>query len=378
MKRIPIAGPSITEREIQCVTDAVTRCWYDDANCYHQLFEDAFKSYLGAKHAVCLPSGTSALHLSLAAIGIGPGDEVIVPETTWIATSAPITYMGGTPVFVDIDPVTWCISAGAVEKAITPKTRAIVTVDLYGNMPDYDALEELARKHGLSIVEDAAEAFGASYKGRRAGVLGRTGAFSFHGSKTLTTGEGGMLVTDDGELFERALFLRDHGRKRGDNTFYNTEIAYKYKLSSMQAALGYAQVTRADEILARKRQAFQWYAERLRDLPGVQINNPGPDVESAYWLATVVWDESYGFDKREAAVRLNAAGLDTRPFFSPLSSLPAYAHLAHLDWSKRNPNAYGIGSRGINLPSSLSLTEEEIEFVCTTLRQVLFSPKARS
>ena len=355
------------------MTDAVTRCWYQDANCYHDLFEEAFKSYLGAKHAVCLPSGTSALHLSVAALGIGPGDEVIVPETTWIATSAPITYMGATPVFADIDPVTWCLSADSVSAAITPRTRAIITVDLYGNMPEYDALDALARKHNLSIVEDAAEAFGSRYKGRHAGVCGRTGAFSFHGSKTLTTGEGGMLVTDDVVLFERVLFLRDHGRKKGDSTFYNTEVAYKYKLSSMQAALGYAQVNRADEILALKREAFTWYAQRLANIPGVQINDPGPDVDSAYWLATVVWDDRYSFDKREAAARLHAAGLDTRPFFSPLSSLPAYAHLAHYNWSEQNPNAYRIGSRGINLPSSLTLTEEEVEFTCTTLKRVLFS-----
>lgn len=371
-RKIPIAGPWITEEEVRCVTDAATRCWYGDANEYHDRFEKAFASYVGTKYAVFLPSGTSALHLSMAALGVGEGDEVIVPEATWIASAAPISYLGAKCVFADIDPKTWCLSVESVEAALSKKTRAVVAVDLYGNMPDYDRLQELCQRRGVAIIEDAAEAVGAYYRGRAAGSFGRTGTFSFHGSKTLTTGEGGMLVTDDAEIYERVLFLSNHGRKRGDNTFQNTEIGFKYKASSMQAALGYAQLSRIDEILARKRESFSWYQDGLAGIAGIQLNNPGPEVDAAYWLVTVVWDERYPFDKVKAARLLQEAGLDTRPFFSPLSSLAAYEDSGSKDWSKANPNAYRIGDRGINLPSALTLTEEEVEFVCATLRATLF------
>lgn len=373
MSRFPIAGPSITQKEIECVTDAVTRCWYDGANEYHDLFERTFADYVGVRHALCLPSGTSALHLSLAALGIGVGDEVIVPEATWIASSAPISYLGATPAFADIDPKTWCLAPSSVKAAITPRTRAIISVDLYGNMAEYDEIIALAEQYGLALVEDAAEAVGATYKGRQAGSLGLLGAFSFHGSKTITTGEGGMLVTNDSSLFDRIRFLSNHGRQRGDNTFQNTEVAFKYKASSMQAALGYAQISRVEEILALKHRAFQWYAERLEGIPGTQINMPGRNVRAAYWLATIVWDERYDFDKEEAAARLGRAGLDTRPFFSPLSSLKAYADLGRENWSLRNPHAYKIGARGINLPSSLNLTEGEVDEICAIIRRVLFA-----
>ncbi|HEV7394537.1 MAG TPA: DegT/DnrJ/EryC1/StrS family aminotransferase, partial [Burkholderiales bacterium] len=238
MERILVSGPSISQKEIDYVTDAVTNAWYGSANMYHVRFERAFAEYLGLQHAMALPSCTAALHLALAALGVGPGDEVIVPDATWIASCAPISYVGATPVFADIDEQTWCISASSFEECITPRTKAVIPVDLYGNQPDWDAIREVARRHGIVVIEDAAEAIGSEYKGRKAGSFGRAGVFSFHGSKTLTTGEGGMLVTDDTTLFERAQFLRDHGRIPGDKMFFNHEVAYKYKMSSMQAALG--------------------------------------------------------------------------------------------------------------------------------------------
>src|SRR5947209_7488809 len=212
MRRIPIAGPWITQKEIAYVTDAVTRNWYDDAQLYQQRFERAFADYLGVRHALSLPSCTAAIHLALAALGVSPGDEVIVPDATWIASAAPITYVGATPVFADIDMKTWCLSPQSFEECITPKTKAVIPVDLYGNMPDMDALLEVAQRNNIPVIEDAAEAAGADYKGQKAGSFGDTGVFSFHGSKTLTTGEGGMLVTDRDDIHQRALFLRDHGR----------------------------------------------------------------------------------------------------------------------------------------------------------------------
>ena len=216
MERIPVSGPWITAKEVAYVSEAVATAWYGQANKYHELFEQNFAAYLGVRFAVCLPSCTSAIHLALLALGVGPGDEVIVPDITWIATAAPISYVGATPVFADIDPKTWCLSAASLEECITPRTRAVIPVDLYGGMPDWEAIRAVADLYGLAVIEDAAEALGSEYRSRQAGSLGDVGVFSFHGSKTLTTGEGGMLVTDRPEIYERVLFLRDHGRRPGD------------------------------------------------------------------------------------------------------------------------------------------------------------------
>lgn len=370
MKTIRVAGPWITQLEIDYVTDAVTNAWYGQANLYHEKFEKAFCGYLGVSHAMALPSCTSALHLALAAFGIGPGDEVIVPEVTWIASAAPISYVGAIPVFADVDPVTWCLDPAALQAAITPRTKAVIVVDLYGNMADYDAIKVIAHRHGIKIIEDAAEAVGAFRKGLPAGSLGDAGAFSFHGSKTLTTGEGGMLTTNDPVFFERANFLRDHGRAPSDFSFENNEVAFKYKMSSMQAALGLAQIQRIEEIMVRKRRAFSWYEQRLRGLPGVRMNNPGPDVQSAYWLVSIVWEEALQIDKKAVRDALAKHGIDTRPFFSPLSSLGAYQHLpgvAH--YRESNPVSYRLRRCGLNLPSSLMLEEADVDLVCHKLTE---------
>lgn len=375
-KRISVAGPWITQLEIDYVTDAVTNAWYGNANTYHERFEKAFSEYVGVPHAMALPSCTSGLHLALAAMGIGQGDEVIVPDITWIATSAPINYVGATPVFVDVDATTWCINPTSLEAAITQHTKAIITVDLYGNMADYDRILAIAKKYNLRVIEDAAEAAGASYKGKRAGSLGDVAVFSFHGSKTLTTGEGGMLVTNDKALFNRANFLRDHGRALGDFSFENSEVAFKYKMSSMQAALGLAQTERLDELIAKKREAFTWYAQRLSGVSGITMNNPGPDVKSTYWMASIVWDDSFGLSKKDVRDALASHGIDTRPFFSPLSSLGAYKKLPGIEaYRTRNPVSYRLRDNGINLPSSLELNEAQIDFVCRHLLNLFLTSK---
>ena len=240
MQRIPVAGPWITDREIAYVADAAAHDWYEHAGRYPQRFERAFAEYVGVRYAVSVPHCTAAIHLSLVAFGVGPGDEVIVPDVTWIASAAPIKYVGAKPVFADIDPITWCLSAAAFERNITPRTKAVIPVALYGNMPDMDEVRAIARQHKLVVIEDAAEAFGSMYRGHRAGSMGDTGVFSFHGSKTLTTGEGGMLVTDREDICRRVLSLRDHGRPPGDTGFLNEDVAFKYRMSSLQAALGSA------------------------------------------------------------------------------------------------------------------------------------------
>jgi perosamine synthetase len=372
MQSIPVSGPSITQKEIDYVTDAVTNAWYSNANIYHDKFERAFADYIGVKYAVALPSCTSAIHLSLLALGITEGDEVIVPDITWIASAAPINYVGATPVFADIDPQSWCISAESLESYITPKTKAIIPVNLYGGMPNMNVLLEIAKKYNLAVIEDAAESIGSEYHGHKAGSFGDTGVFSFHGSKTMTTGEGGMLVTDRDDLYQRVLFLRDHGRKPGDKLFYNTEVGYKYKMSSMQAALGLAQLERIEELIDRKRQIFSWYQSELNGVRGLTLNYEPNSTKNTYWMVTVIMDPMIGIDNHQLMDALKEEHIDSRPFFHPLSSLPAYksSHSAKLA-RDRNHHSYHIAKYGINLPSGMNLTQEKVAYVCEKIAKIL-------
>jgi perosamine synthetase len=368
MERIPVAGPSITQKEVDYVTDAVSLAWYGNANIYHERFEKAFAEYLGVRYALALPSCTSAIHLSLLTLGVGPGDEVIVPDATWIATAAPIAYIGATPVFTDIDEETWCLSASSFQDCITSRTKAVIPVDLYGNMPDMDGILSVAQRNNIPVIEDAAEAAGAEYKGKCAGSFGDTGVFSFHGSKTLTTGEGGMLVTDRKDIYRRALFLRDHGRNPGDNSFWNTEIAYKYKMSCMQAALGLAQLERIEELIRRKREIFGWYKEELFGIESLALNPESDETRNSYWMVTVLLDNALGVDRDGLIKALSEEKIDCRPFFHPLSSLPAYQHFDQAALAKRrNRVSYDLGPRGLNLPSALTLTKDQVEYVCRAL-----------
>jgi perosamine synthetase len=355
MERIPVAGPWITQKEVDYVADAAANAWYANANVYHERFERAFAGYVGRRHAVALPSCTSAIHLALAALGVGAGDEVVVPDATWIASSAPITYVGATPVFADMDDRTWCLSAESLAECITPRTKAVIPVDLYGGLPDWDAILDVARRAGVAVVEDSAES-----------------VFSFHGSKTLTTGEGGMLLTDDEGLYRRALFLRDHGRQPGDKMFYNREVAHKYKMSSMQAALGLAQLERIQELLERKRHIFGWYEERLRGVGGVTLNHEAEGTRNVYWMVTVILDPGLGLTKEALMEAMSERGVDSRPFFHPLSSIPAYRDTEQAARARgRNHVSYRLTPYGLNLPSGLNMTREKVGVVCDALEDVL-------
>ena len=372
MEHIPISGPWITQKEIDYVTDAVTNAWYANANIYNERFEKTFAEYLGIKFAISLPSCTSAIHLSLLSLGVGAGDEVIVPDLTWIASSAPISYVGATPVFADVDEKTWCLSAKSFEQLISAKTKAVIPVELYGNMPDMDSICEIAHRHGIAVIEDAAEAIGSEYEGRKAGSFGDTGVFSFHGSKTLTTGEGGMLVTNHEDIYRRSLFLRDHGRNPDDKMFWNTEVAYKYKMTSMQAALGLAQLERIDELVERKRQIFDWYRSELGNIQGITLNYEAHNTKNTYWMVTVVIAEKFGLKKEELMDSMSEKGIDCRPFFYPLSSIPAYQDLEQAKQARqRNRNAYKISPYGINLPCGMNMTKEKVGHVCDVLKSVL-------
>jgi perosamine synthetase len=368
---IPVAGPWITEKEVSYVTDAASGDWYANSNNYVGRFEKAFASYIGSRFAISLPSCTSALHLSLMALEVGPSDEVIVPDVTWIASVAPVSYVGAIPVFADIDQESWCISAESLECCITEKTKAIIVVDLYGNMPDWSAIQSISEKYNIPLIEDAAEAIGSLYKGSFAGSIGKVGTFSFHGSKTVTTGEGGMLVTDDQSVYERCMFLRDHGRAPGDVSFCNEEIAYKYKMSSMQAAMGLAQIERAEELVGKKRQIFQQYREGFSDMEGIHLNAEPDFVRNSFWMSTMAWDDSYKIEKTELMARLLEEKIHVRPFFSPLTSIPAYKDLVNIkSYAERNINSYRISFSGINLPSALSLGNDEIDMVIASIKNI--------
>jgi len=372
-ERIPVSGPSITEREIEYVTDAVKNAWYSQYKVYNERFEKAFADYLGVSFATSLPSCTSAIHLSLLALNIGKGHEVIVPDITWIGSSAPISYVGATPVFADVDRKTWCISAESFEGLISPRTKAVVLVDLYGNMPDVDAIRKIAYQYDVAIIEDAAESVGAVYKGRKAGSFGDTGVFSFHGAKTLTTGEGGMLVTDNEAIYKRCLILSDHGRHpEDDKMFWQREIGFKYKMSCLQAALGLAQLERIDEIVRHKRQIFSWYESELKAVEGLTLNHEASNTKSTYWMVTVILDEMFGIDKEKLMSLLSDRNIDSRPFFYPLSSLPPYENMKQAqEAQRRNKNAYSLTRWGVNLPSGMDMTQEKAHYVCDSIKSIL-------
>jgi perosamine synthetase len=372
MERIPIAGPSISQRESDYAADAAEHGWYERAGEYPRRFEEAFAKYLGVKHAVSLPSCTSGLHLALSALDIGQGDEVIVPDLTWIASAAPIAYVGATAVFADIDEHTWCLSAESVKACLTKKTKAILSVDLYGGMPDYTALRAVADEHGLKIIEDAAEAIGSEFDGRKAGVLGDVAAFSFHGSKTFSTGEGGMLVTNDDAVYAHVMQMRDHGREPGDVQFRNIEIAFKYKMPPVAAAIGLAQVERAEELVARKLEIFDWYREALSGVEGLTLNHEPANTKNTYWMVTALLDPHLDWPKEKLMVALDKEGITSRPMFHPLSSLPAYDGEAEaLAARKRNEVSYRLSPWGINLPSAMNLTCEQVQRVADTIRRLL-------
>jgi perosamine synthetase len=349
--RIPYTKPSITDLEIRHATDAVTNGWGE--RCYEWIsrFEDAFRSHLGVKHAIATSSCTGALHMGLAAIGVGPGDEVILADTNWIATAAPIVHLGAKPVFVDILPDTWCIDPALAETAITPRTKAIIAVHIYGNLCDMDRLLAIGKRHGIPVVEDAAEAIGSVWHGRRAGSMGRFGAFSFHGTKTLTTGEGGMFVTNDDALYEHTLTLSNHGRARGQTQqFWADMVGFKYKISNVQAAIGCAQIERVHELVARKRQIMQAYRDTFAGIPAISMNPEPAGTVNGSWMPTVVFDQGTGVTRERLLEAFRAENIDARVFFWPLSGLPVFGG------RPTNPIADATARRAINLPSFHELT----------------------
>lgn len=366
MRKILYAKPSITELEIRYVTDAIENGWGEHCYDYISRFQSTFKNYLGVKNALATSSCTGALHLAFAALGIERGDEVIVPDITWVASVAPLVYLGAKPVFVDVLPNSWCIDPDKIEVAITARTKAILVVHLYGNLVEMDAVLEIARKHNLPVVEDAAEALGSEYKGLKAGSMGDIGVFSFHGTKTMTTGEGGMLVSNSHELFDNVCILGDHGRDpKAKKIFWSECVGYKYKISNLQAAMGCAQIERADELINKKREIFRWYQDYLKDVTTIRWNPEPEYTKNSFWMPTIIIDK-FTEPERDGLIRkMIDDNIQVRPFFYPLSSLPMFKP------DRDNKVSYDIYKRGVNLPGYFDLGRDDIHFVCDKLRAFL-------
>lgn len=371
-KFYPIAEPDIGELEIEYVTDAVRSGWVSSLGRYVEEFERGFADFCHTRHAVSTSNGTAALHLALAALGVGPGDEVIVPTLTFIATASAVIYAGARPVFVDSDPHTWCLDPAAVERAVTPRTRAIIPVHLYGHPADMDPILDTASRHKLMVIEDAAESHGALYKGRVTGGLGKAGIFSFYGNKLVTSGEGGMIVTNDSGLADRANFLHDHAM-RPEARYYHPELGFNYRITNLQAALGVAQLKRAPELIARKRRIMEWYREFLGDEEELKLNPSMPWAESSFWMICAIF--SSRLDPDSVMTSLRASGIDSRPFFKPLHTLPP---MQKYDCGNRFPVAEDLSRRGISLPSGVKLTRQDVEFICSRIKCVLDNASSRA
>jgi perosamine synthetase len=364
--RIPYTRPSITELEVGYATDAARNGWGDRCYEYIHRFESLFKAHLGVRYAIATSSCTGALHMGLAALGLGPGDEVIVADTNWIASVAPIVHLGAKAVFVDILPDSWCVDPKRVMAAITPRTKAILAVHLYGNLCEMQLLLEIGRQHGIAVIEDAAEALGSVYHGRRAGSMGRFATFSFHGSKTASTGEGGMFVTDDAELYETVLTLSNHGRARGQTRqFWPDLLGYKYKMSNIQAALGCGQIERIEELVQRKRAILGQYRDRLGDRVGVTMNPEPEGTVNGAWMPTVVLAPETGITRERLQAAFAADNIDARVFFHPLSSLPVFTP------KPGNVYAADIPKRAINLPSFHDMSAAEHARVSAVIEALL-------
>lgn len=326
-------------------------------------FEQAFARYCDVADAIACCNGTAALHLALAALGVGPGDEVIVPTLTFVATANAVAYCGATPVLADVDPANWCLDPEQVERLITPRTVGIIAVHLYGHPADMDALNDIAERHNLFVLEDAAEAHGARYKGRVAGSLGRAGCFSFFGNKILTMGEGGAVVTGDAALAERMRTLRGQGVDPERRYWFPTR-GYNYRLTDLQAAVGLGQVERANWHTRARDRVASWYADELRGHDLLTLQPESPWAMSAHWMNTVLLP--VGVSRDEVMLKLAQAGVETRPVFYPMHQLPMY-------WQpdERFPAATDIAARGINLPSHAALSREDVAHICRTLRNVV-------
>ena len=366
MKRIPVAEPCFNGNEKKYVNDCLDTTWISSVGSYINRFEECFAEYCGVKHALTCCNGTVALHLPLLAYGVGPGDEVIVPTFTYIATANAVRYCGAKPVFADCCSDTWNVDPQTVEEAITPHTKGIIVVHLYGNPVEMDAIMAIANKHKLFVIEDAAEAHGALYKGKRVGAIGHVGTFSFFGNKVITTGEGGMITTDDGALASKMRTLKGQGMDP-NRRYWFPEIGYNYRMTNIEAALGLAQLENIEFHLGQRQRVKELYQKHLKRLSEyIDFQTEQPGGHNIVWMFSILLSENVKCSRDEVMVRLTEMGIETRPLFYPLHTMPPY-----LEENGNYPVAEDLALRGLNLPTYSRMTEEDVEFICLSLEKIL-------
>jgi perosamine synthetase len=356
---LPVAGTRLDGNELRYVTECIESSWISSAGRFVGEFEERFAAAMGCRHGVACCNGTTALHLALATLGIGPGDEVIVPAFTMIATANAVSYTGAAPVLVDAEPATGNLDVEQLEARVTPRTRAIVVVHTYGHPAEMDAVLAVARRHRLAVVEDAAEAHGAIYRGRPVGALGDVATFSFYGNKIITTGEGGMVTTNDADLARVARRLRDHAFSE-DRHFWHRYLGFNYRMTNLQAAIGLAQTERIGQLVEARRANARSYSERLRTVRGLTLPAERPEVSSVFWMYAVRVEDDFGCSRDELRRRLARQGIETRTFFIPVHLQPIYYRRFR---GERFPVAEMLCQKGMYLPSGPGLTAEEIAYV---------------
>jgi perosamine synthetase len=366
LPRIPVASPDLTGNEEKYVSDAIRSSWISSTGAYLNRFESEFASLSHTRSALGVCNGTVALHLALMALDVRPGDEVLVPSLTYIATANACRYVGAEPVFVDVDPHTWCIDPAKLEAAITRRTRGIIAVHLYGHPADMDAINHIAAVHGLWVVEDAAEAHFATYKDRVVGSLARCATFSFYGNKIITSGEGGAVTVNDPQLELRMRTLRGQGVDPSRRYFFPV-TGYNFRMTNIQAALLCAQLERREEIVAKRRQIYAWYKQHLSGIPGLSFQPIAPWAKITPWLMCLLVDPAFGCSRDELMARLDAHNIETRPFFIPLHTLPPFREQSR-DRGEQLPITDDLASRGLNLPTYTAMTEGDVERIARAVR----------
>jgi len=365
MMIIPIAEPVIGEEEKALVLEGLASGWISSIGKYIKEFEENFAEYCQVKYGITTSNGTTALHLAVIAADIGPGDEVIIPSLTFVATANAVKYVGGKPIFVDSEMDTWNIDPEKVKEKITRRTKAIIPVHLYGHPVNMEIILSIARKYGIKIIEDAAESHGAEYRGRKVGGLGDMACFSFFGNKIITTGEGGMIVTNNKSLAEKIRMLRDHGMSKR-RKYYYPKIGFNYRMTNLQAALGVAQLRKIDFILQRKKEIAFSYNKHLRFLvPDVILPPEKSWAKNVFWMYSLTLNNKKGIKRDVLMKRLKEKGIDSRPFFFPIHKLPQYRSGENL------PVAEFLAENGLNLPSSINLSDEKIKYICDTIISTL-------
>ncbi|MBW2965515.1 DegT/DnrJ/EryC1/StrS family aminotransferase [Candidatus Woesearchaeota archaeon] len=364
MNFIPISEPVLGEEERKNILDCVDSGWISSLGKYIPLFEENFAKYCSKKYGVAVSNGTVAIQLALKALNIGKGDEVIIPNLTFVATANAVSYTGARPIFVDSENKTWNIDPEKIEAAITNQTKAIIVVHLYGHPCDIDPILEIAKKHNIPIIEDAAEAHGAEYKGKKTGSFGLISCFSFYANKTITTGEGGICITDDKNLFDRMNFLKDHGMSK-EKRYWHPEIGFNFRMTNLQAAIGVAQLEKIEKFIQIKRKNALLYNLLLKDIKGITLPPEKEWAKSTYWMYSILIDkDKFGMNRDELILKLKENKIDSRPFFYPMNILPPYKTEGNFSTSEL------IASQGINLPSSIKLTEKQIKYICQTIKTI--------